>query len=69
MKNTIKFIGLGIAIMVTQSFALDLSTVFENQVKSAFPDTCEMQIRTTVILPNQKPQSVDMSVINAGSDR
>ena len=54
---------------VAQSFALDLNTVFDNQAKSAFPDTCEMQIRTTVILPDQKPQSVDMSVINAGSDK
>lgn len=67
MKNTIKFVGLGIVMLAVQTFALDLNTVFENQAKSAFPDTCEMQIRTTVLLPNQNPQSVDMSVINAGS--
>lgn len=69
MKKTIKLISIGFAMAVAQSFALDLNTVFDNQAKSAFPDTCEMQIRTTVILPDQKPQSVDMSVINAGSDK
>lgn len=69
MKRMVRFVGLGILLVATQSFALDLKTVFDNQAKSAFPDTCEMQIRTTITLPNQKPQSVDMSVINAGDDK
>lgn len=69
MKKIFKFFCLGAALAAVPSFALDLNTVFENQGTSAFPDTCEMQIRTTISLPNQKPQSVDMSVINAGSDK
>lgn len=69
MKKIFKFFCLGAALAAIPSFALDLNTVFENQGTSAFPDTCEMQIRTTISLPNQKPQSVDMSVINAGSDK
>ena len=69
MKRNIKFISIGVLFAFAHSFSLDLNAVFENQAKSAFPDTCEMQIRTTVSLPNQKPQSVDMSVINAGGDK
>ena len=69
MKKNHKIIAVCMLFAFTQSFSLDLNAVFDNQAKSAFPDTCEMQIRTTVSLPNQKPQSVDMSLINAGSDK
>lgn len=69
MKRMVRFVGLGILLVATQSFALDLKTVFNNQAKSAFPDTCEMQIRTLITFSNQKTQSIDMSVINAGNDK
>ena len=55
--------------MVSSVFALDLSTVFDNQKKSAFPDTCEMQMKTTVTLPGMPSQIVNSSVINAGPDK
>lgn len=48
------------------SQALSLQTIFDNQKKTAFPDTCEMQMRTTVALPGTAPQSVVTSVITAG---
>lgn len=49
--------------------ALDLNAVFENQKKAAFPDTCEMQMRTTVALAGQDAQSVETTVITAGESK
>lgn len=49
--------------------AVDLQTIFDNQKKTAFPDTCEMQMRTTVVLPGQNPQVVTTSVITAGETK
>lgn len=48
------------------SFALDIDAVFENQKKSAFPDTCELRVRTTVQFPGRPSQIVESSVITAG---
>lgn len=62
----IVFISLSVA---SSAFALDANTVFNNQKKSAFPDTCEMQMKTTVTLPGMPSQTVNTSVINAGSDK
>ena len=53
----------------TASFALDANTVFANQKMSAFPDTCEMKMKTTVTLPGMPSQTVNTSVINAGPDK
>jgi len=62
----IVFISLSVA---SSAFALDANTVFNNQKKSAFPDTCEMQMKTTVTLPGMSSQTVNTSVINAGPDK
>lgn len=51
------------------SFALGLQTVFDNQKKSAFPDTCEMQMQTTVTLPGQPAQVVGTTLITAGESK
>ena len=69
MNKIIKFIGSALMVASIHAFALDLNTVFNNQAKAAFPDTCEFQVKTTVMLPNQQSQTVEMSVINAGSGR
>ncbi|MDO4948244.1 MAG: hypothetical protein Q4E52_11775 [Fibrobacter sp.] len=58
-----------ISFVAIQANALSLQTVFENQKKSAFPDTCEMQMRTTVTLPNMPPQVVDMDLLAAGESK
>lgn len=58
-----------ISFVAIQANALSLQTVFENQKKSAFPDTCEMQMRTTVTLPNMPPQVVDMDLLTAGESK
>lgn len=67
----IKMIKIFVAIsfVAIQANALSLQTVFENQKKSAFPDTCEMQMRTTVTLPNMPPQVVDMDLLTAGESK
>src|SRR5574344_2671356 len=57
------------AFLMVPSFALDLNAVFDNQKKTAFPDTCEMQMRTTVTFPGQVAQVVDMTVIHAGESK
>lgn len=62
----IVFMSLSVA---SSAFALDANTVFNNQKKSAFPDTCEMQMKTTVTLPGMPSQTVNTSVINAGPDK
>ncbi len=54
------------SILSANTFALDLQAIFDNQKKSAFPDTCEMQMRTTMEIPGFAPQKVDADVINAG---
>lgn len=55
--------------MIVNAAALSLQTVFENQKKSAFPDTCETQMRTTVTLPNTLPQVVNMTLLTAGESK
>lgn len=54
---------------IAPSYALSLQSVFDNQKKAAFPDTCEMQMRTTVTLPGQPAQVVNMAVITAGESK
>ena len=68
MNKMIK-IFTAISFVAIQANALSLQTVFENQKKSAFPDTCEMQMRTTVTLPNMPPQVVDMDLLTAGESK
>lgn len=51
------------------AFALDLHAVFDNQKKAAFPDTCEIQMRTTVTLPGGTSEIVETTVIQAGESK
>lgn len=51
------------------AFALDLHAVFDNQKKAAFPDTCEIQMRTTVTLPDGTSEIVETTVIQAGESK
>lgn len=66
-----KFINAIVVFMMfaSSAFAMDANTVFANQKKSAFPDTCEMQMKTTVTLPGMASQTVNTSVINAGPEK
>ena len=68
MNNLIRTLAI-VSFMMVQSYALSLQTVFDNQKKSAFPDTCEMQMRTTVTLPNMPSQVVNMAVLTAGEKK
>lgn len=51
------------------SLALDAATIFSEQKKSAFPDTVEIRMRTTVTLPGQGPQQVEIKTLNKGPDK
>lgn len=51
------------------SFALDVNAVLDNQKKAAFSDTAEIQMRTSIKLPGQPIQQVEINVINAGADK
>ena len=68
MNNLFKIFA-AVSFAVIQANALSLQTVFDNQKKSAFPDTCEMQMRTTVTLPNMQPQVVNMALLTAGENK
>lgn len=68
MNKFVKMVAVSM-MFVSSAFALDASTVFNNQKKSAFPDTCEMRMQTTVSLPGQASQTVNTTVINAGQDK
>lgn len=68
-KLTYMFIAVAFAFAASTAFALDLNTVFENQKKSAFPDTCEMQMKTTIALPGMGTQEVKSTVITAGESK
>lgn len=68
MSKFVKLITFSMMFM-SSAFALDANTVFNNQKKSAFPDTCEMKMKTTVTLPGMASQTVNSSVISAGSDK
>ena len=68
MNNLFKIFA-AVSFVVIQANALSLQTVFDNQKKSAFPDTCEMQMRTTVTLPNMQPQVVNMALLTAGENK
>lgn len=68
MNNLVKIFA-AISFVAIQANALSLQTVFDNQKKSAFPDTCEMQMRTTVTLPNMAPQVVNMALLTAGENK
>ncbi len=63
MKKILSILALALPV-----FALDVQAVFDNQKKSAFPDTCELLMRTTVSLP-QGAQTVETSVLNKGKDK
>jgi len=65
MSKFVKLITFSMMFM-SSAFALDANTVFNNQKKSAFPDTCEMKMKTTVTLPGMASQTVNSSVISAG---
>jgi hypothetical protein len=67
--NKLVKIFAAISLVAIQANALSLQTVFDNQKKSAFPDTCEMQMRTTVTLPNMPPQVVNMTLLTAGESK
>lgn len=62
----ISSILLSAILISVNSFALDLQAVFDNQKKSTFPDTSELQIRTTFEIPGLTSQKIDAVVINAG---
>ena len=68
MSKFVKLITFSMMFM-SSAFALDANTVFNNQKKSAFPDTCEMKMKTTVTLPGMASQTVNSSVISAGPDK
>jgi hypothetical protein len=68
MNKILKIVFISLSF-VSFSFALDANAVFANQKKSAFPDTCEMQMKTTVVLPGMPSQTVNTSVINAGPEK
>lgn len=68
MNKVIRIFAV-VSFVVFQAHALSLQTVFDNQKKSAFPDTCEMQMRTTVTLPNMSPQVVNMALLTAGENK
>lgn len=68
MNKLIKILAFAFFCSVP-SQALSLQTIFDNQKKTAFPDTCEMQMRTTVALPGVAPQSVVTYVITAGPSK
>ena len=68
MNNLFKIFA-AVSFVVIQANALSLQTVFDNQKKSAFPDTCEMQMRTTVTLPNMQHQVVNMALLTAGDNK
>ena len=69
MMNKLNFAIFILMLSLTQVFALSLDEVFENQKKAAFPDTCELKMRTTVTLLGKNPQIVDVNVINAGDTK
>lgn len=68
MNKVIRIVAI-VSLVAFQAHALSLQTVFDNQKKSAFPDTCEMQMRTTVTLPNMAPQIVNMALLTAGENK
>ena len=68
MNKVIRIFAI-VSFVAFQAHALSLQTVFDNQKKSAFPDTCEMQMRTTVTLPNMPPQVVNMALLTAGENK
>ncbi len=69
MKKNIYLLLVCVASICSPVFALDLNAVFENQRKASFPDTCEMQMRTTVTLAGQPAQNVETTVITAGKSK
>ena len=51
------------------SWAVSLESIFDYQKKSMFPDTCEMQMRTTVTLSGRPSQVVNTVVLTAGASK
>jgi hypothetical protein len=65
MNKLVKIMTVALFTAIPSN-ALSLQTVFDNQKKAAFPDTCEMQMRTTVTLPGMPAQVVKMALLTAG---
>lgn len=64
-----RFIILILSLFCVSLWAIDPARVFENQKKSAFPDTVEIQMRTTVTLPGNAAQKIEMTILNSGKDK
>ena len=67
LKNFFCFVA-AVTLSFGSAFALDLNAVFDNQKKAAFPDTCEIRMRTTVTLPGGT-ETVETTVIQAGNSK
>jgi hypothetical protein len=67
MKLLILYSVLG--LLVSSAFAFEVDKVFENQKKASFPDTVEIQMRTTVTLSGLPEQKMEMSILNSGKEK
>jgi hypothetical protein len=68
MNKLIKIFAVA-SVVTIHANALSLQAIFDNQKKAAFPDTCEMQIRTTVTLPGMPSQVVNVALLTAGESK
>lgn len=55
--------------LAVYSMAVDLSTVFAQQSQATFPDTVELRMRTTIMLPGQGAQQMEVRVLSKGKDK
>lgn len=62
-------LGLILLFAAGTALALDVNTVFSEQAKSAFPDTAELRVRTTVTIPGQVPYQMDMKLLTKGKSK
>jgi len=65
----LKKTALSLLVFCSASLAADAATILENQKKASFPDTAEIQIRTTVTMQGMPAQTIESRLLTKGKEK
>jgi len=65
----LKKIALSLLVFCSASLAVDAATILANQKKASFPDTAEIQMRTTVTMQGMPAQTIESRLLTKGKEK
>jgi hypothetical protein len=69
MRNAFSLAFPLVLLLAAAACAVDASVVLARQAESAFPDTAEIRMKTSLSLPGMPAQSVDTWLLTKGKDK